>query len=90
MPPSSDPASFIWDPPQPIHAAAASGTSVCARLGRGDIIGLYLPMIPESFAAFYAILKIGGIVLPLFSGFGPRPIQVRLNDCFMRHSAIAA
>ena len=48
--------------------------------GRGDIIGLYLPMMPESFAAFYAILKIGGIVLPLFSGYGAQPIQVRLND----------
>jgi acetyl-CoA synthetase len=49
-------------------------------LGRGDVIGLYLPMMPESFAAFFAILKIGGIVLPLFSGFGPQPIQVRLED----------
>ncbi|MDP6389126.1 MAG: AMP-binding protein [Alphaproteobacteria bacterium] len=48
--------------------------------GRGDVIGLYLPMAPESYAAFFAVLKIGGIVLPLFSGFGPSPIEVRLND----------
>ncbi len=48
--------------------------------GRGDVIALYLPMLPESFVAFYAILKIGAIVMPLFSGYGPQPIQVRLND----------
>jgi acetyl-CoA synthetase len=48
--------------------------------GRGDVVGLYLPMLPESFAAMFAILKVGGIVLPLFSGFGPQPIAVRLND----------
>lgn len=49
-------------------------------LGRGDAIGLYMPMIPETAIAFLAIAKIGGIVVPLFSGFGPEPIAVRLND----------
>lgn len=48
--------------------------------GKGDIVGLYMPMVPEGFAAMFAILKIGGIVLPLFSGYGPEPIRVRLND----------
>lgn len=48
--------------------------------GKGDVIALFLPPLPESFAAMFAILKIGGIVLPLFSGYGPRPIAVRLND----------
>ncbi len=52
--------------------------------GKGDIIGLYMPMVPEGFAAMFAILKIGAIVLPLFSGFGPQPIQVRLNDAGAR------
>lgn len=49
-------------------------------LGKGDVVGLYLPMLPESFAAMFAIMKIGAAVLPLFSGFGPQPIAVRLND----------
>ena len=43
-------------------------------IGKGDVVGLYLPMLPESFAAMFAIMKIGAAVLPLFSGFGPQPI----------------
>ena len=49
-------------------------------IGKGDVVGLYLPMLSESFAAMFAIMKIGAVVLPLFSGFGPQPIAVRLND----------
>lgn len=49
-------------------------------IGKGDVVGLYLPMLPESYAAMFAIMKIGAAVLPLFSGYGPQPIAVRLND----------
>ncbi|MEC9154150.1 MAG: AMP-binding protein [Pseudomonadota bacterium] len=49
-------------------------------IGKGDVVGLYLPMLPESYAAMFAIMKVGAAVLPLFSGFGPQPIAVRLND----------
>ncbi|HSQ03237.1 MAG TPA: AMP-binding protein, partial [Burkholderiales bacterium] len=49
-------------------------------LGPGDVIALYLPMVPEIAAAFFAIAKIGAIVMPLFSGFGPQPIRDRLVD----------
>ena len=48
--------------------------------GKGDVIGLYLPMLPESYAALFAIVKIGAIVLPLFSGFGPDAVTLRLNE----------
>ena len=48
-------------------------------IGRGDVVAIYMPNLPETFAAFFAILKIGAIVMPLFSGFGPSPIQSRLN-----------
>jgi acetyl-CoA synthetase len=46
---------------------------------KGDVVAIYMPNVPETFAAFFAILKIGAIVMPLFSGFGPTPIQSRLN-----------
>lgn len=49
-------------------------------LGRGDVIALYMPMLPETAAAFFAIAKIGAIAMPLFSGFGPQPILERLVD----------
>jgi len=47
---------------------------------RGDPIGLHMAMTPEAIAAFLAIARIGGIVLPLFSGFGAAAIEARLND----------
>ncbi len=47
---------------------------------KGDIIALYMPMIPQVVIAFCAIIKIGGIVLPLFSGYGHEAISVRIKD----------
>ena len=47
---------------------------------RGDRVGLYMPNVPETFIAFFAVLKIGAVVMPLFSGFGPQPLVARLND----------
>jgi acetyl-CoA synthetase len=49
-------------------------------LSKSDAVGLYMPMIPEILVAFLAIIKIGGIVLPLFSGFGHSAIVSRLAD----------
>ncbi|MFW9846895.1 MAG: AMP-binding protein [Candidatus Thorarchaeota archaeon] len=49
-------------------------------LGKGDPIGLFMPMVPEIVIALLAIVKIGGIVLPLFSGFGESAIVDRLGD----------
>jgi len=49
-------------------------------LGRGDVVGLYMPMTPEVVIALLAIAKIGGIILPLFSGFGVGALTARLSD----------
>ncbi len=49
-------------------------------LKKGDAIGLYMPMIPEIVIALLAIAKIGGIILPLFSGYGESAIVSRLKD----------
>ena len=52
------------------------------RLGfaRGEVIGLCMPMVPEIAIAFFAIVKIGAIVMPLFSGYGADAIATRLAD----------
>lgn len=52
------------------------------RLGiaPGDVVAIYLPNIPEAVVALLAVPKIGGIVLPLFSGFGADAVASRLND----------
>ncbi|TAK97759.1 MAG: AMP-dependent synthetase [Verrucomicrobia bacterium] len=49
-------------------------------LGKGDAIGVFMPMTAEIVVAMLAIIKIGGVFLPLFSGFGPQAIVSRLND----------
>ncbi|NMM89920.1 AMP-dependent synthetase [Rhodococcus sp. SRB_17] len=49
-------------------------------LGRGDVVGMYLPNLPQAAAAMLAVAKIGGVVLPMFSGFGAEAIAQRLND----------
>jgi acetyl-CoA synthetase len=51
-----------------------------AGLGKGDAVGLYMPMTPEIVIALLAIAKIGGVILPLFSGYGPGAITARLAD----------
>jgi len=53
---------------------------VSLGLRQGDRVGLYLPMIPEMVVSFFACLKIGAIVIPIFSGFGPEPLSVRLRN----------
>lgn len=46
----------------------------------GDAVGIYLPMIPETAIALFAIARVGAIAVPLFSGFAAPAIVSRLND----------
>jgi acetyl-CoA synthetase len=56
------------------NALAARG------IGKGDAVGVYLPMVPECVAALLAVAKLGAIFVPLFSGFGADAIAKRLGD----------
>lgn len=47
---------------------------------KGDVVGLFLPMIPEAVVTLMACSKIGAIVVPIFSGFAARAVAARLND----------
>ncbi|MCG3147680.1 MAG: Acetyl-coenzyme A synthetase [Verrucomicrobiae bacterium] len=49
-------------------------------LGRGDVVGVFMPLTADCVVAMLAIIKIGGIFLPLFSGFGAQAIASRLHD----------
>jgi acetyl-CoA synthetase len=46
---------------------------------KGDVIALYMPQIIETYIAYFAILKIGCVVLPLFSGYGSNAVVDRLR-----------
>jgi len=56
------------------HALRALGVD------KGDRVGIFLPMLPETVAAVFACGKLGAIFLPLFSGFGPDAVASRLRD----------
>ena len=60
-------------------AAAAAGLRRLG-LGRGDAVALLMPMCPEAVVALHAIAAIGGLVVPLFSGYAPAAITTRLDD----------
>jgi len=61
-----------------VRRAAGALTKLGYR--RGDVIALYMPMLPETVAAYLAIVSVGAIALPLFSGFGSKAVLERLSD----------
>jgi acetyl-CoA synthetase len=46
---------------------------------KGDAIGIHLPMMVETVVVLLAIGRIGGIAVPVFSGYGVDAIASRLN-----------
>ena len=65
-----------------LHRDVNRCASALGGLGvrRGDRVALLMPMCPELIVAFFATIKIGGVVLPLFSGYGAEAVTTRLND----------
>ncbi len=49
------------------------------NFGKGDAIGIHLPMIPETVILLLAIGRIGAIAVPVFSGYGGEAIASRMQ-----------
>jgi acetyl-CoA synthetase len=49
-------------------------------IGKGERVALFMPMCPELITVFFAAIKVGGIILPLFSGYGVEAVTMRLKD----------
>ncbi len=49
-------------------------------VGKGDRVGIYLPMIPEAIVAMLACARIGAVHSVVFSAFSPQALRVRLQD----------
>lgn len=49
-------------------------------IGRGDAVGIFLPMSPQVAIASHAIAHLGAVQAPIFSGFAPPAIAARLAD----------
>ncbi len=48
-------------------------------VGKGDRVGIFMPMTPEVAIATLACSKIGAIYIPIFSGYGPGAVASRLQ-----------
>src|SRR3989442_200305 len=48
--------------------------------GEGDRVGIFLPMSLEAAIATLAVVRIGAIYTPCFSGFGAQAVASRLQD----------
>ncbi|MGZ6255769.1 MAG: AMP-binding protein [Candidatus Limnocylindria bacterium] len=53
-------------------------------VGRGDRVGIFLPMIPEAVIAVLAVGKLGAVYTPIFSGYGVDAVATRLADAEAR------
>jgi acetyl-CoA synthetase len=47
---------------------------------KGDRFFMFMERVPELYIAFFGGLKVGAVVGPLFSAFGPDPVRDRLAD----------
>ena len=47
---------------------------------KGDTVAVYMQMVPEILAVLYGSLKIGAVVVPLFSGFASEAVATRIED----------
>jgi acetyl-CoA synthetase len=48
-------------------------------IGKGDIVGIYLPMIPEVAVAMLACARIGAVHNVVFGGFSPESVRERME-----------
>ncbi|RME35307.1 MAG: acetyl-coenzyme A synthetase, partial [Gammaproteobacteria bacterium] len=50
------------------------------RIGKGDRVAIYMPMIPEAAVAMLACARIGAIHSVVFGGFSPEALKDRILD----------
>ncbi len=83
---------IIWegdDPQQSEHISYADLHRRVCRLanglkslgvGKGDVVTIYLPMIPEAAVAMLACARIGAVHSVVFAGFSPDALASRIAD----------
>ncbi|HZL38831.1 MAG TPA: propionyl-CoA synthetase [Pseudolabrys sp.] len=48
---------------------------------QGDVVILYMPMVPEAVFGMLACARIGAIHSVVFGGFAPKELATRIDDC---------
>lgn len=71
-------ASYTYAELQDVVSRVAAGLRA-QGIGEGDVVAVYMPMIPEATIGILAAARIGAVVAPAFSGFGPEALAERLR-----------
>ena len=48
---------------------------------KGDVVIIYMPMVPEAVFAMLACARIGAVHSVVFGGFAPKELATRIDDC---------
>ena len=65
----------LWEQTNQLAGALAS-----LGVGKGDRVGIFMPMLAETAMATFAVSKLGAIYIPIFSGYGAESVATRLRD----------
>jgi len=57
-----------------------AGALIALGVGRGDAVAVYLPMGEEAVVSLLAVARVGGVFIPVFSGYGAEAVATRLED----------
>jgi len=88
-----DQTAIIWegdDPSEDAHITYRDLHERVCRLGnalrdmgvaKGDVVTIYMPMIPEAAVAMLACARIGAVHSIVFGGFSPEAVAGRIEDC---------
>lgn len=65
-----------------LHEQVSRCANVLKKYGvrQGDVVGIYLPMIPEAIVSMLACARIGAIHCVVFAGFSAEALSNRLNE----------
>ena len=88
-----DQTAIIWEPDEEgeavieytyreLHAAVCQLANALTSLGikKGDVVTIYLPLVPEAIISMLACARIGAIHSVVFAGFSPEALAGRIDD----------
>lgn len=94
---SGDKMAILWEPNNPddaprsytyreLHTEVCKFANVLKQTGisKGDVVCIYLPMIPELVIAMLACARIGAIHSIVFGGFSSASLSGRIQDAACR------
>ncbi|OZG73767.1 acetate--CoA ligase [Hahella sp. CCB-MM4] len=97
LPQRADQTAIIWEGDEPDQDATITYQELydqvckCANalkemgVRKGDVVTIYMPMIPEASVAMLACARIGAPHSVVFGGFSPEALAGRIEDCKSRY-----